>query len=205
MKNLPHKQRDYHQIMTRLHTRSGQSYHANNVTVALVQVPSGYSERAISPIAFQEVSAYLQTEGLLPDKAAEKSYHAVKLFRSSDRILQYLQKWGEAGTQSLSRLLQDVPEINSRDTNLKKWGDAILQQGPRMLAVLGRDPAMMEPKRRYTHGAFSIRETQSHMVQNRLRKQSTYAVSFKEAQDHKHEARLMDPHVEFIQGLPLKR
>lgn len=199
------QRRDYHVIMNKIHQKYGTHYYASNAAVSLATLHKGHVARAVSPIAFQEVAAYLQCEGMSPDKASEKSYHAVKLFRSSDRVLQYLQKWGEANGQALSQLLNELPEIKSRHTNLQKWGDAILQQGPRMMEALRQAPDMVEPKRRYTHGYYSIRETQSSIDQaKRTIPKTGCTASFEAAQNNTHEKTLFDPQTKFSHGLPMK-
>ena len=206
MKHDKYKARDYQQIMTKLFRNTGADYHAKIGVAARVTVPEGMSERAISPKAFQEISAYLQLEGVLPKQAAQMAYPAVKLFRSSDRVLQYLNKWGAAKDQALSHLLTDLPVIKHRHINLKHWGDAILQQGPKMMSHLNTDSPSASPKRRYMHGAYSIVETASACRKiGRNMPPSNCRQSFQNAGAVEHQKQLFDPRSEFHHGLPFKR
>lgn len=203
MRPEKYKGRDYHQIMAKLYQKEDDHYYAPIHVPAPVSVPADMSERAVSPKSFQEVGALLQLEGFDVKTASQKAYRAVALLRSTDRVLQYLQKWGMPQTQALGSLLKTLPNVAGKKIDLKTWGDAVLQCGPRMAAHLSHDIVLDQPKRRYPHCSYSVIETAtaSHRVAHKAR---PYMNAFKTAQSNTHQKYEQDRWVDLKQGFPLK-
>ncbi len=88
------------------------------------------------PEAFDDVVKILATEGYTDGAAHKYAYHATGLFGTTDRVLQYLQKWGAAGKQPLHDIIQHIKLPQAGRYHMASWADAALRHGPKMARLV---------------------------------------------------------------------
>jgi hypothetical protein len=65
------------------------------------------------------------------------AFHAAGLFGTEDRLLQYLEKHGNAGKQPLHNIVEMIKlPAKKSDMDVKAWGDAVLKCGPSMAQLV---------------------------------------------------------------------
>lgn len=96
------------------------------------------------------------------------AYRAAALLQSEERILQYLQKWGDAKSrQPLHNLLQkaELPKGDLSGVNLNDWGDAILRHGPEMAKLVKFCKSIPSPARSDDGTSWSLAKTREIAAQ----------------------------------------
>jgi len=114
--------------------------------------------------AFKETFKIFKNEGLMASVAAEYAYHTSALFGSTDRVLQYLEKWGEAAQQPLHDVAYMIEVPQKGDLDLKTWGDAVLQHGPKMAKFVKFSGQINTPLRSNDGSVFSYQKTREEIA-----------------------------------------
>lgn len=138
------------------------------------------------------VSLYKQ-EGLMDDIAHEYAYHTAALFRTPDRILQYLEKWGFDARQPLHDVAYMIKVPQKGDFDAKSWGDAVLQHGPKMAKLVSFADRIPQPLKSEDGSCYSYAKTKSETAKFIYKKaslahefaESCHAESYKEAHFNK--------------------
>lgn len=93
--------------------------------------------------------------------------NAIRLFGTQDRVLRYLDQWGKPGKQPLHDILymitfppqeEGMPAVPS---DLKAWGDAVLQQGPEMARLVKFSNHLPQPCRSDDGSCWSLIKTRN--------------------------------------------
>jgi len=156
--------------------RQGQEYaHEWQRLVGYVPSTAGkYNPQLVKKSVFDDVIEMLKQEEITGDIAERYAYHATALFRSTDRILQYLEKWGEAGRQRLHDVIPgnqplhdiiqniDIPRTGS--FNAKEWGDAVLQHGPAMAKLVAFADKIPSPLKSADGKRYSLARTRDEVA-----------------------------------------
>gem|GEM_PF-1430247 len=87
------------------------------------------------------------------------AYQASSLFGSKERVLEYLERWGEANELPLSTLIYTIEIPNTGRPDLKAWGDAVLRCGPKMEKLLKFADKIKRPLQNKTGRHWSFPET----------------------------------------------
>lgn len=117
---------------------------------------------------FADIVAIMKTEKYTGAAAHHYAYRATALFQSGERVLQYLQKWGDANSrQPLHNLLQkiEIPRGDLRNVNLNDWGDAALRHGPQMAKLVKFCKDIPSPARSDDGASWSLTKTREIAAQ----------------------------------------
>ncbi len=93
--------------------------------------------------------------------------NAVRLFGTEDRVLRYLEQWGQSGKKPLHDILHIItfpPEgevLPGVLMDLKAWGDAVLQQGPEMAKLVKFSNRLGQPCRSDDDSCWSLTKTRN--------------------------------------------
>ena len=125
-----------------------------------------FREHYFKKDCFLAVRAMLEKEGesgLFRDNYA---YHISTLFQSEARVLQYLERWGEAGKQPLHDIghMIDIPQEGRLD--LKAWGDGALKQGPEMAGFVKFADKLKQPLKAEDGSTWSLRKTKEEIAKH---------------------------------------
>jgi hypothetical protein len=120
---------------------------------------SDYNPRLLKKSAYQEITAMMEQEGMNGDVAKRYAYNAAALFRTTDRVLTYLQRWGTAGKQPLHDVIQMIEVPNCDEFNAKEWGDAVLQHGPKMAKLVTYADKILTPLKSADGKTYSYSQT----------------------------------------------
>ena len=115
--------------------------------------------------AYMAVESMLKQEGLEGEVCAEYAYNISTLFRNEDRVLRYLQKWGEAGKQPLHDCAQFIKIPDAGSIDYKAWGDAVLSQGPKMGRLVKFADRLAQPVRSADGKGWSLTKTKEQAAQ----------------------------------------
>lgn len=133
-----------------------------------IEAPTPISDRSphyFRPKAYQEVLEMLETEGSVTKKrnymmdrpaalAASflvdrteviYAYNATGLFKTTDRVLAYFEKWGTNTKQPLHDVLHMIQLPRTGHFNIAAWGDAVMRHGPKMARLVQFADAIPEP------------------------------------------------------------
>ena len=113
--------------------------------------------------AFHALAPLLAAEGYKPEIGNIYAYKGAALFGTADRVLTYLNKWGQAGKQSLHDVLQHIDIPDGRFNNAA-WADAVLRHGPKMARLVKFADQMAEPEKD-PKGQWSYTRTRSAIAQ----------------------------------------
>lgn len=94
--------------------------------------------------AFDDVCAMLEKEGYKGSQRHGYAFEAAALFGTTDRVLAYLRRWGQAGKQPLHDIVQNIDTPYQR-FDRAAWGDAVLRHGPRMARLVKFAHTVDEP------------------------------------------------------------
>ena len=108
---------------------------------------------------YLSVMDMLSKEGYKGPVCAEYAYNISTLFRTEDRVLRYLQKWGTAGTQPLHDCAQHIKVPQAGNIDYQAWGDAILQQGPNMAIFVKFAGRLAQPTKTHDGKNWSLKGT----------------------------------------------
>ncbi len=111
------------------------------------------------------VEAMLNTEGYNNQIGAKYTHNISTLFRTEDRVLRYLQKWGEAGKQPLHDCAQFIDIPVSGGIDYKAWGDAVLSQGPKMARLVKFADRLAQPAKSVDGKGWSLTKTKDQVAQ----------------------------------------
>jgi hypothetical protein len=125
---------------------------------------SDYNPRLLKKSAYQDVTAMIEAEGMNGDVAKRYAYNATALFRSTDRVLTYLQRWGTAGKQPLHDVIQMIEVPNCDEFHAKEWGDAVLQHGPKMAKLVTYADKILTPLKSADGKTYSYTQTKKETV-----------------------------------------
>ena len=73
------------------------------------------------------------------------AYNAACLFKSEDRLLRYLKRWGKYGSQPLHDVIQNIKIPQQGDLDLQSWGDAVMAHGPKMARLVQFADRLTQP------------------------------------------------------------
>lgn len=132
--------------------------------------PAGLSKKC-----FEDVSEMLVKEGMDESIAQRYAYQTARLFRSTDRVLAYLDKWGQATRQPLHDIIHDINLPDRTDLDFSAWADAVLQHGPAMARLTPFADRIKEPLRSDDGKVYSLNKTREAVSQ----------FAYKRAKDHK--------------------
>lgn len=116
------------------------------------------------------VSLMLNHEGHL-NEMANMATNAIRLFGTEDRVLRYLDQWGKPGKQPLHDILymitfppneEGMPAVPS---DLKAWGDAVLQHGPEMAKLVKFSNRLGQPCRSDDGSCWSLTKTRNAIAE----------------------------------------
>jgi len=93
------------------------------------------------------------------------AYQISSLLRTEDRILQYLEKWGQEGKQPLHDIIYDLKLPKQGRLDLKSWGDAVLQHGPKMAQLVKFSDQISQPLRGKNGRSYSLTQTRKKASQ----------------------------------------
>ena len=133
-----------------------------------IEAPTPISDRSphyFRPKAYQEVLEMLETEGrvkkrhnYMMDRPAAiaasflvdrteviYAYNATGLFKTTDRVLAYFEKWGTNTKQPLHDVLHMIQLPRTGHFNIAAWGDAVMRHGPKMARLVQFADAIPEP------------------------------------------------------------
>lgn len=96
--------------------------------------------------------------------ALQYAYHAAALFKTEQRVLEYLQKWGTRGKQPLHDVIHQIKIPKSGRPNLSAWGDAVLRHGPKMAKYVKFSDRLIEPMKDGS-GGWSYTKTKDEVAQ----------------------------------------
>ena len=115
---------------------------------------------------YRDVIKMMEDEGMSDfDVTRRYAYNAAALFRSTDRVLQYLEKWGGAGKQPLHDIIQYIEVPNCSEFHAKEWGDAVLQHGPAMARLVTHADKMPLPEKSDNGETYSLVKTRDKAAQ----------------------------------------
>ncbi|HCS22701.1 MAG TPA: ankyrin repeat domain-containing protein [Alphaproteobacteria bacterium] len=117
------------------------------------------------PKAFNDCTEMLVAEGYSHRAAHRYAYHAAALFGSTERILTYLEKWGQPGKQPLHDLLYPIDSLPTGKMNMTAWADAILRHGTKMAKLLKFAADIQEPAKD-PNGQWSYTKTVTLVARN---------------------------------------
>lgn len=149
----------------------------------------GKAVKGLKPDVFHMARDILKGEGYEGKTANEYAYAAALLFSTQDRILQYLEKWGEHGKQPFHEVVHKIrmpvaetrlytenfehfavirKEIVEDETpfDTKSWGDAVLQQGPEMAKLVAYAGKLKQPVRTDDGGMYSLNKTRAKVAEH---------------------------------------
>jgi len=86
------------------------------------------------------------------------AYNTARLFRSTDQVLKYLEKWGKFEGHPLHDVLYMINPPPG-DFDIKGWGDAIMQQGPGMAKLIAFADKIPQPLRSDDGSVYSLQKT----------------------------------------------
>ncbi|MGM0422545.1 MAG: ankyrin repeat domain-containing protein [Pseudomonadota bacterium] len=129
-------------------------------TDCLHHAPTLFKDKATQK-CFKALDTILKREGLWTQQAAELAFASAVLFKTEDRALKYLEKWGQPGKQPLHDVLHMVklPTQNTRDVDFQAWGGASVRHGPKMARLLKFAYLLPRPHRSRDMTNWQYRET----------------------------------------------
>jgi len=103
--------------------------------------PAPIGLTALSPyyyqkIPFQQLVPLFEKEGYTGTSAHHYAYQTAGLFGSMDRVLNYLDKWGEHSNQPLHNAIHNITLPQNGQFDKTAWADAILKHGPKMAKLV---------------------------------------------------------------------
>jgi hypothetical protein len=102
----------------------------------------------------------LKKEGV--DDALNCAYGASALFGGNDaQLMRYLDKWAEDGTHPLYTATYMISIPRSGTLNMKAWGDAVMQHGPKMAELVQFADVLDTPKRSKCGRSWSVNATRA--------------------------------------------
>lgn len=90
---------------------------------------------------------------------ARYACRAASLFKSEDRLLHYLERWGAPSNAPLHSVLFGLQIPESGQFDLKAWGDAILACGPKMAKLMEYAEYLEKPLRNDSGTVWSLQKT----------------------------------------------
>ncbi len=99
------------------------------------------------------------------------SYNIAALLGTESRVLQYLEKWGTQGKQPLHDITQMIAIPTPQNIkkyqkpDLKAWGDAVLQCGPGMAALVKFSHRLPRPMQDASGRFWSLQKTKDEVAQ----------------------------------------
>ena len=94
------------------------------------------------------------------------SYQIAALFRSEDRILSYLEKWAKQGKQPLHDITHMIQIPQREKFDVKAWGDAILQHGPKLAKFVRWANKVPVPEKSADGRGWSYTKTKEKIAEN---------------------------------------
>ncbi|TVQ84928.1 MAG: hypothetical protein EA357_01680 [Micavibrio sp.] len=110
------------------------------------------------PKAFADTVGMIEQEGYTGKTANAYAYHAAGLFGTTERVVQYFEKWGVAGKQPLHDTVQHIRLPQEGRFNAAAWGDAVLKHGPKMARLVKFAGKLPEPLKN-ADGTWSYKKT----------------------------------------------
>jgi hypothetical protein len=148
---------------------------------------------------FEYALSIFKQEGLDDDIAHEYAYHTAGLFRTPDRILQYLEKWGHDANQPLHDICHMIKMPQKGEFDAKSWGDAVLQHGPKMAKLVSFADRIAQPLKSDDGKVFSYTKTKSETAKF-IYKKAKLAPAFAEAcHDHSYKESEFNAGLKLIQ------
>jgi len=192
-KKASQEQRSYAAIVKKIHQKSDKKYGGlDNIKVSDVlpvrledvealnndaaqdwlthhgHIPQGFENlnpRQVKGNVFHAVQLMLAGEGEVGKGANQTAFYTAHLFRSLDRILHYLERWGQPNEQPLFNLVKEInPPSRQVYLDLKDWGDAVLQQGPEMAKLYKFAHKISKPCHASDYRSYHLKETRSAVL-----------------------------------------
>ncbi len=105
----------------------------------------GENPHGFKPELFETVKSWLIEEGHEEKDANKYAYGASTLFKNEAQILQYLEKWGEAGKQPLHNLTYMIKLPLTGKIDSKAWADATMKFGSEMAKLVSFADKLPQP------------------------------------------------------------
>ncbi len=105
----------------------------------------GENPHGFKPELFETVKSWLIEEGHEEKDATKYAYGASTLFKNETQILQYLEKWGEAGKQPLHNLTYMIKLPLTGKIDSKAWADASIKFGSEMSKLVSFADKLPQP------------------------------------------------------------
>ncbi len=105
----------------------------------------GENPHGFKPELFEAVKSWLIEEGHEEKDANKYAYGASTLFKNETQILQYLEKWGEAGKQPLHNLTYMIKLPLTGKIDSKAWADASIKFGSEMAKLVSFADKLPKP------------------------------------------------------------
>tara|TARA_R110002124_G_scaffold149220_1_gene315253 strand:+ start:422547 stop:424730 length:2184 start_codon:yes stop_codon:yes gene_type:complete len=101
--------------------------------------------------------------------AERYAYGAACLFKSEDRLLRYLKRWGSYGPQPLHDVIQNIKIPQRGELDLKAWGDAVMAQGPKMARLVQFSDKLTQPMKDASDKGWSYNNTKAEVAKYRYK------------------------------------
>jgi ankyrin repeat protein len=118
------------------------------------------------PKVYEAVQVMLHKESLFGSEYI--AFVAGGLFGTVDRVLKYLENWGQEGRYPLRDLFQkgiDLPPERLLDADLALWGDAVIKCGPSMAKLFKYAHKMPVPEKSSDGKTWSMVNTRDKIAQ----------------------------------------
>lgn len=98
-----------------------------------------------SPEGYDAAKVILAKEGYKDSIGQHYAYHAACLFKTEQRMLDYLERWGRADTQPFHDLIQHISIPQKGKPDMAAWGDAVIKHGPKMARLVKFSDRLAQP------------------------------------------------------------
>ncbi len=115
--------------------------------------------------AFDDVLAMLKEEHYVGAAAHNYAYNTAGLFGTTDRVLAYLERWGESTHHPLHDAIQNIELPQEGRANLAAWADACLRHGSKMTRLVKFAGLLPEPEKD-PKGQWSYTLTRAQIARN---------------------------------------
>ncbi len=134
---------------------------------------------------FLENSKLFQKEYIGEDTSNCYAYETTVLFKSKEKTLEYLEKWGDPkANQPLHDICYMIEVPQKQGLNLKAWQDAVMQHGPEMAKLVKFADKLSEPSRSVDGSVFSLNKTREEIAKFAFKDGNRHPEFSKEAIKH---------------------
>ena len=134
-----------------------------------------YNPAIFKPKTYKAVLKMLEQENVGKEAIEHYAFQAATLFRTTDRVLQYLEKWGDTRTtQPLHDIIYDINLPKTGGYDLKAWGDAVMQHGPKMTRLVAFADKMVAPQKSINGKTYSYQKTLHEVAKREYQNSADY-------------------------------